>query len=141
MRPQLALAFPFEPACRDTLLVIGQAERHYVIGVIESTGTTHLSFKGDVELRAAGGTLELEGEKGVRVDGPSIAMRTRKLSVVAGKVTEVFGTAFTRVKELLSVRSAKTETLVHGEWSQRAERAAITSEEAVAINGKQIHLG
>ena len=60
---------------------------------------------------------------------------------MADKATEVFGTVFTRVKELLSVHAGETDTVVHGEWSTRSKRAAITSEEVASINGKQIHLG
>ena len=139
--PQLALAFPFTPAEGDSLLVIGQDDRYFVIGVIASTGQTHLRFQGDVELRSVQGQLELHGEKGVELRGPEIAIKTRKLRVMADKATEVFGTVFTRVKEILSVHAGETDTVVHGEWSTRSKRAAITSEEVASINGKQIHLG
>ena len=139
--PKMALAFPFTPAEGDTLLVIGQDDRYFVIGVVASTGQTHLRFQGDVELRAVEGELELHGEKGVELSGPEIAIKARKLRVMADKATEVFGTVFTRVKELLSVHAGETDTVVHGEWSTRSKRAAITSEEVASINGKQIHLG
>jgi hypothetical protein len=141
VRPRLALAFPFVPAAGDTLLVVGQADRYFVIGVIESTGRTELRFRGDVELRAVDGTLELHGERGVSLHGPEIDLKTRKLGVVADKVTEAFGTVFTRVKALLSVHTGETDTVVHGEWSSRSERAAITSQEVVSVNGKEVHLG
>lgn len=139
--PKLALAFPFTPAKGDSLLVIGQDDQYYVIGVITSTGQTHLRFQGDVELRSVAGQLELHGEKGVELSGPEITVKSRKLRVMADKATELFGTVFTRVKELLSVHAGETDTVVQGEWSTRSKRAAITSEEVASINGKQIHLG
>ena len=139
--PKLALAFPFVPADGDTLLVIGQGDRYFVIGVLESTGQTELRFRGDVELRAVDGTLELHGEKGVALHGPQIDIKTKTLGVLADRVTEAFGTVFTRVKALMSVHTGETDTVVHGEWSNRSERAAITSQEVVSINGKEVHLG
>ncbi len=141
VRPRLALAYPFVPAAGDTLLVIGQADRYFVIGVLESTGRTELRFRGDVDLRAVDGTLELHGERGVSLQGEQIDIRTKKLAVVADKVTEAFGTVFTRVKALLSVHSGESDTVVQGEWSSRSERASITSQEVVSVNGKEVHLG
>jgi hypothetical protein len=141
VHPELALAFPFTPAEHDSLLVIGQDDRYYVIGVISSSGETQLRFRGNVELRAVDGDLELHGEHGVELRGPQIDIKTKKLTVIAEKATEVFGTVFTRVKELMSVHTGETDTVVHGQYSNRAKRTAITSEEAVSINGKQVHLG
>ncbi len=139
--PKLALAFPFTPAVGDTLLVIGQGERHYVIGVIESTGRTELRFRGDVELRAVDGTLELHGENGVTLTGPQLDIKTKHLTVLAERVTEAFGSLFTRVKSLMSVHAGASDTVVRGEWSARAERTALTSEDVISINGKEVHLG
>lgn len=141
IRPRLALAYPFVPAAGDTLLVIGEKERYFVIGVIESTGRTELRFQGDVEIRAVDGTVELEGARGVSFAGPQIDIKTKQLSVIADKVTEAFGSVFTRVKALLSVHTGEADTVVHGEWSNRSERAAITSQEVVSVNGKEVHLG
>lgn len=139
--PRLALAFPFVPAEGDTLLVIGEGERYFVIGVIASSGRTSLHFQGDVEVRAEGGTLELHGDRGVALLGPQIDIKTRRLEVLADKATEAFGSVVTRVKSLLSVHAGESDTLVHGEWSNRSERASITSQEVVSINGKEVHLG
>ena len=140
IRPKLALAFPFAPTVEDSLLVIGQDARYFVIGVIESTGTTHLQFQGNVEVRAVDGTLDLQGEHGIELRGAQIDIKTRKLNVVATKATEVFGTLFTRVKELMSVHTGNTDTVVKGQWSSRSQRASITSEEVASINGQEVHL-
>jgi len=139
--PRLALAFPFVPAEGDSLLVIGQGDRYFVIGVLETTGRTALHFQGDVELRADGGTVELHGERGVAIHGPTIEIRTRRLEVLAEKATEAFGSVVTRVKSLLSLHAGESATIVRGEWSNRSERASITSQEVVSVNGKEVHLG
>ncbi len=141
IEPRLALAYSFRPAVGDRLLVIGQDGRHYVIGVLESTGATHLAFRGDVDLRAVGGKIALSGDEGVEVRGPTIELTARRLHVLAEKATEVFGSVFTTVKDLWSVRSGSTDAVIHGEWSHRAEQASITTEEVVTINGREVHLG
>lgn len=140
VHPKLALAFPFTPTLDDSLLVIGQGERYFVIGVIESTGTTHLRFQGNVEVCAVDGTLDLRGERGVELRGAQIDIKTRALNVVAEKATEVLGTMFTRVKELMSVHVGNADTVVRGQWSNRSKRASITSEEVASINGQEVHL-
>jgi len=145
VNPRLALAFPFAPAEGDTLLVIGQGtgaeSRYFVIGVIESTGQTALHFRGDVEVRADGGSLELHGEHGVMVHGRQIDIKTKRLEVLADKATEAFGSVMTRVRSLLSVHVGDSDMVVHGEWSNRSKRASVTSQEVVSINGKEVHLG
>lgn len=139
--PRLALAFPFAPASGDSLLLIGQDDRYFVIGVIESEGQTQLRFRGDVAVRAVNGTLGLEADQGIDLRSPEIAIRTKKLSVIAERAHEAFGSLFTRVKELMSVHSGKIDTVVRGQWSNRSRRASITSEEVVSVNGKEVHLG
>src|SRR4051794_32763418 len=69
VRAELALAFPYETAIDDELLVIGKRDRHYVIGVLRGHGEVALRFLGDVRVEAVGGKLELSGDKGVRVRG------------------------------------------------------------------------
>ena len=139
--PRLALAFPFTPAEGDSLLFIGQDARYFVIGVLESRGQTTLRFPGDVEVRAEGGTLALHGDRGVAVLGPHIDVRARRLEILADRATEAFGSVVTRVKALLSVHAGESDTVVRGEWSNRSERASITSQETVSVNGKEVHLG
>src|SRR4051794_12704349 len=77
--PRLALAFPFTPAENDSLLVIGQDERYFVIGVLSSTGETALHFQGNVELRAVDGKVALHGERGVELRGAEVDIKTRRL--------------------------------------------------------------
>src|SRR4051794_34041916 len=70
LRAELALAFPYEPAVGDSLLVIARGDALYVIGVLRGTGRSVFSLPGDVGLHA-GGELHLSGDKGVRVTGPA----------------------------------------------------------------------
>src|SRR4051812_25077045 len=51
-RAELALAFPYEPALGDTLLVISKGASCYVIGVLHGTGRSVFSLPGDVGVRA-----------------------------------------------------------------------------------------
>lgn len=141
VRPRMAIAFPFEPAVGDDLLLIGQEGRYFVIGVVASSGATHLRFRGNVELRAVDGALELAGAQGVEIRGPQVTIKTRKLDVYAERASELFGSALTRVKELLSVHAGSAETTVDGAWTHRSKQAVVSSEEAVTINGKEVHLG
>ena len=51
---RLALAFTYEPRPADVLLVIGNPDGHYVIGVLHGTGKTTMAVAGDVEVRVVG---------------------------------------------------------------------------------------
>lgn len=140
-RAELALAFPYVPARGDVLLVIGQGDEHWVIGVLHGTGRTALVFPGDVELRAVGGTVALSGDHGVAIDGPEVRVRAGTLKAVAETVVERFTSVFQRVTGALNVRAGQAHTLVDDTAVTTAKSAAILTEEAMSINGKEIHLG
>ena len=138
---RLALAYLYEPAVGDEVLVIGNATGHYVIGVLRGRGRAVLEVPGDLAVHAVGGKLRLRGDEGVDIDGREVAVRASKLELVATAVTQTFGSLRQRVRELLSVRAGQTHTVVEGSSYQQAKSAAILSEERVTINGRAIHLG
>jgi hypothetical protein len=137
----LAVAFPYEPAVGDVLLVIARGASYYGIGVLHGTGRTRLVFPGDVDLRADGGTLRLSGEKGVAIDAPELDVRVGALRMLADSVTQRFATVYQRVTTLLSVHARESHTAVDESTFTKAKNAAILTEETMTINGKQIHLG
>lgn len=137
----LALAFPYEPVAGDVVLIIGRRERHYVIGVIHGTGRSVLAMQGDVELRAVNGVLTLAGDKGLAIEGPELEVSVGKLKMVADSVVQKFTNVYQHVKARLSVRAGETHTLVEGASFAKSRSATILTEEKMAINGKEIHLG
>ncbi len=138
---RMALAFPYQPARGDTLLVIGRGEACYVIGVLEGTGEATLRFAGGVEVRAEGGPLRLVSDEGVHVAGPEVSIEAGTLRVLAQSAVQKLGTFYQHVRSLWSVRARETETIVEEGALTRAKSATILTEETMSINGKQIHLG
>ncbi|APR85973.1 Hypothetical protein A7982_11322 [Minicystis rosea] len=137
---RLALAFPYQPAPGDTLLVIGRGDTHYVIGVLDGTGATNLTLPGDVALRAAG-ALRLEGGSGVHMSGPEVNIDARRLRFTAEAMMQKLGSLVQRVTTLWSVRARDAEMLIEDASLTRARTAAILTDETMSINGKQINLG
>jgi len=141
VRAELALAFPYRPATGDLLLVIGHEGDHYVIGVLNGTGSAALEIQGDVRLRAVEGTLELSGDRGVKVEGPAVDVTTERLTILAGTLVQKCTQAFQRVRGLLTMRAGRSHTVVDEASYSKARNMVIVSDERVMINGKQIHLG
>ena len=137
---RLALAFLYEVQPGDVVLVIGNAEGHYVIGVLHGTGKAVMGFPGDVEVRA-GGVLHLAGDKGVRVEAPEVDMRAGKLRILADAVSHTFTSLRQHVTDLLSSRAGRAHTVVDGASVSQSKSATLLTEEKVTINGKAIHLG
>lgn len=136
-----ALAFPYEAALGDELLVIGEAGDHYVIGVLRGRGTTALAFEGDVELRARGGEVRIAGERGVSVEGPSVEVHTDRYAIVAELASTIAGNLRTAVRELFTLRAKEQHTQIEGDVLQHSKRARLVAEEKVTVNGKEIFLG
>lgn len=140
-RAQIALATGYEAAVGDVVLVIGDASRAWVIGVLSSSGRTSLAVTGDLELRSLDGKVHISAAKGVEIESPTLAMRLGKLSVVAETVVQHAVSFRQRVRELLSVQAGEQHTVVDGATTTQAERATIVTEQKVTINGKAIYLG
>lgn len=137
----MALAYPYAPQVGDVLLVIGKGEEHYVIGVIHGTGQATLAFQGAVDLRAEGGPLTLSSDQGVTLRGPSVEVETPRLQVFAESIVERCTSLFTRVFGALDLRAGDVRTVVEGDSFTTAKNASIVTEEAMTINGDEIHLG
>lgn len=136
----VALAYPYRPALGDTLLVIGQGGRHYVIGVIEGSGALAMAFAGDVNLHASG-RLTLSADEGVTLRGPEVEVRARSLSVLAERSVQKFTSLLQRVRELFTVQAGEAETVVAGGALHRAKRTTILSQETVTVDGETILIG
>jgi hypothetical protein len=137
---RLALALPYEPAVGDELLLLGDATNAYVVGVLSGSGSTRLALEGDVSLSASG-KLDLRAGQGVSIEAPAVAITTSRLSMVAGRVSQVFDALQKTVRELYSVRAGEQQTLVEGTSQLTAKNSRILSEGKVTINGKEIFLG
>lgn len=138
---ELALATPYEPAVSDRLLVIGEGERSWVIGVILAHGKTVLAFDGDVELRSKDGVLRLASGKRVEIESPDVGFHVGTLRTVADSVVEHVSSFTQRVRELLSVHAGQRREIVDGSASTQAQSATLVTEGTVKVNGKAIHLG
>jgi hypothetical protein len=137
----LALGYRYEACVGDTLLVIGNTNGHYVIGVLKGMGRTVFAAPGDVEVRAVDGVLRLSGDRGVELDAPEVSLRAGTLRMLAGAVSETFTSLRQHVREVLSVRAGTTHQVVEGAAFTQAKTSTLITEGKVAINGKEIHLG
>jgi hypothetical protein len=137
----LAFTVPYTPVVGDVLLLIGKGGQHYAIGVIQGSGRTKLCFEGDVELHAANGTLHLSADRGVEVRTPAFSVHAGTLRMFARDVWHTFESVRQRVTSLLRVHAGETQTLVDAGTYTQSKTATIFADEAVTVNGKEIHLG
>lgn len=140
VRAEMALAFPYEPAIGDDLLVVGKDDRFYVIGLLRARGQVALRFMGDVRLSAVGGKLELEGDEGVRVRGRTVEVVARQFKTLADSVVERANDVYRRVRDTLDVHAGEKRELVDGLISTRATTINSATSGVTSINGKEIHM-
>ena len=140
VRAQLALGYPYEPAVGDVVLGIGNADGHWIIGVVSGKGRATLKVEGDLDVHATG-TLRLHGERAVELTGPEINVTARKLTTLADTVVSAVGHLRQRITELWSVHAAERHTVIEGTSHEQAKTATVLTEEKMTINGKAIYLG
>jgi hypothetical protein len=136
-----AFSVPVALAAGDTVLVIGQGEALYAIGVIRAEGAARVSFEGDLDLHAQGGVLTLHGDRGVKLHGPALEVLVERFSVIADAAVQKFTTLHQRVKDMLTLHAGESHTIVDETSLQRARKVALIAEETASVNGKQILLG
>lgn len=142
MEAQLALAFAYEPAAGDTVLLVARHGRAYVIGVLQGRGRARLAIAGDVDLHAIGGTLRLRGDAGVELEGKNVRLTAaQKLRVMAEDAVTTFESLTRRVRGLMSSQAGDKLDTVDNARIDRSKQATILTEETMAINGREIHLG
>ena len=71
---RMAMPTPYRPAIGDLLLILGGESGHYVVGVLNGAGKTEFVMQGDVDIRAEGGTLTLQGGEGILLEGPEVTV-------------------------------------------------------------------
>jgi hypothetical protein len=138
---EMALAFPYNFAVDDVLLLVGRGDGHYVIGVLSARGEVSLRFQGNVKLHAVGGCLDLIADEGLRLRSPELELKARKLKIAADSVVEKVTSFYQTVREVLRVHAGEKHEVVQGLSSLQAERASIATREIITINGKEVHLG
>jgi hypothetical protein len=142
-RARVALAVPYRAAEGDEVLVLGKrgAADVYVVGVLSSAGRIELEVPGDVTVRAVGGTLRLEGDRGVELRSPEVRVESRVTSWVSEKILQKSDELYQRVRGLLSVHAERAHTTIDRSQLTTAKTSSLLVEDTATINGKQIHLG
>jgi hypothetical protein len=142
-RARVALAVPYHAAEGDEVLVLGsrQGGDVYVVGVLSGAGRVELEVPGDVTVRAVGGTLRLEGDRGVELRGDEVRLEGRSITWLAAKVLQKSDELVQRVRGLFSVHAERQQTTIDEGATTTARSSTLLVAETATINGKQIHLG
>jgi hypothetical protein len=138
---KMALGYDYRPAAGDVLLVIGQEDLHFAIGVIRGTGRSILSFPGDAEIRAPRGRMRLFAGKGVAIHAPEVSVRASRWNLIADTLVEKAAEAYHFVTGLFQLRAGSRHTVIQGQSFEKAERVYVRAEQEVSVDGKTIQLG
>jgi hypothetical protein len=136
---EAGLAIPCLPGIGDVVLVAGQDDSAWVIGVIEGRHTVW-EVAGDVVIRSAG-SIDLSAASGVRVRGTDVALTGERVQLTAGTLTERYGSVYRWVKEAVQDRLGRLRQVIAGTHHLDAKRIVHRAEGEVEIDGDRINLG
>jgi hypothetical protein len=136
-----AFAQGYSPVANDVLLVIGQDESFFAIGVLQGRGKTTLTAHGDLELRAPHGSIDLLARDGIRLRAGLVQIAAKTWDAVAETVRQRFHEFRCQVRGVLRWRAARAETDVDEVHRTTAKRIVQRAKEDVSIDGEKIHLG
>jgi len=118
--------------------------------------TTRVNIpKGDLVLASEEGNVELFAEKEVKLNGQSVKLESKRLSIHAPYAQMIFGrlesvsdtiiegakNVFRDVKELTQIRTGRMRTFVDETYQFRSKKASIKADEDYKVDADKIHLG
>lgn len=134
-----ALPFRYQPTEGDLLVVVGRGARQWVIGVAHGQGRAEMAFRGDFTL-AAGRVLRLQADRGLRLMGRLLSLRTGALELVAGALLTRVEEAALLVTGLLEEVAGAGLRVTEEEETLLARDVTIMAEESVRLDGELLQL-
>jgi hypothetical protein len=141
VRAEAALPLPMELTPGDRVVIVAQADRAYVIGVLQSTGKSVLTFPAGVDFRAPNGEISLHSTQAVRTRAPEVEVKAGRFRITASQLIRRVGSLITRVTEAITLRAKRRVERIEGQSVERAGERSIRTERDVRINGRRIHIG
>jgi hypothetical protein len=136
-----ALAFPYQPVKGDVLLVIGQGESHYAIGLIAAQGDMTIAFPAGAVFAAPRGEIKFKSGKAIDLHSPNVRLRAGKLEMVAKSISEVVDNAYRTVRKLFKLDAGRVHTTVEETAQTNAGRYVVKARQDVKMDGEKIYLG
>ena len=136
-----AFTFPYRPAAGDVLLVLGQPDAHYAVGVLSGARPRSLAFAGDADIHAVRGRLTLSSDDAIELRAPRVTIRAGVLRRIAGTVVEKAADLRRWVRGTLALRAGRSRRLIDGHDETRCENSTTLAKDTVKIDGDQLHLG
>jgi len=137
----LALASPYQVAAGDTVVVLAQEERCYLVGVLQGTGATVFRFPGDVEFQAPRGAVRVTAGKAIDLRGPEIGLEGDRIELRARTLVERVVDAYRWIQGLVQIQAGRARTVVEDTNYQKAGQQVLLAARDVRIDGEQIRLG
>ncbi len=137
--PALAYSYSFE--CEDTVLVIGQNDDWYVIGVLKGRGKTSFHVQGDLQFVSTQGSIDLIAPKGISIKSNRITLMASQLSILAKRLSQRLQSLRTNVKNGVTLVAARVSNTVSGSHRLKAGKIVERADGDVKIDGRKIHLG
>jgi hypothetical protein len=135
-----AMPLRYHARVGDVLLVAGNPEHCWAIGVIAGSGDLELASAGDLSI-AAGGTLRLRGAGALDAEAPVMRLEAGRLELVARDLVATAQSFLQRIAGLLHLRVGRRHTQVDGSSVEHARQVVIKAQETVTVDGSTIHLG
>jgi hypothetical protein len=136
-----ALAFPYQPVKGDTLLVIGQGQNHFAIGVLAAQGDMTIAFPANAVFAAPRGEIKFKSGKAIDLHSPNVRLRAGKLEMIAKTISEKADNVYRIVRKLLKLDAGRTHTTVEETAQTNAGRYVVKAKQDVKMDGEKIYLG
>ncbi len=142
VRARWAVAFPYQPRCADEVLLLGDGEGWYIIGVLHGRGVIAPRAHDKLSLHAVFGKLRIEARRGLHLRGAQLQLlASRQLRIAAERTHWEIGKLQRTVHERFDVFCQHYNDVCMGTLFNRSHKLALRVKQAMQVQGKTIRIG
>lgn len=134
-----AIPFRYDAEQGDIVLIMNQAGRSWITGIIQGRGKSRLAFRGDTAVTAEG-SVQLGGDGGARLEAPAIHIRTDQLESTSEHLIQHSDDATGTVTETVEERTSQCSRVIDENEENLSGRHRTVAERAVRIDGEMLRL-
>jgi len=135
-----ALPFQYQAQVGDLLLVMGREHRYWVTGIVHGAGRSQLAFRGDTELGARDGGLQLSADGGLRVQSPSVHIAAAEFETDTATTHQRIDEHDQEVIGRFDERAGESTREIDGEDAHTSARSETVAAHVAKVDGGLLRL-
>jgi hypothetical protein len=137
---QMAMNPRYDANVGDIVVAAGSGQNWFIIGLLQGSGASHLSTKGNLILSAPEGDVEIIAAGQIDIKSKKVSVGGEEVEIVANHLLHRVQSLTQWIVDSLHQRAGRVITHIEGAFHLKAERITQRADEDVKVIARSIHL-